>query len=701
MVDNLNFNYENYIGRELSWLRFNRRVLLQAAEKDVPILERIRFCSIFTSNLDEFYMVRVGSLHDRALLPNLPSDNKTGLNASAQLRQIYDETKRLYTLRDEVFEKVTSELKSSGVHLVKWKELDKNEKRMAKHFFKKEIVPLTQPYIIDQKHPFPHLHNRRSHILLTLRSKEGKTLFGIVPIPDECPSLLILSTSDPKRSSQIRCITADSVILHEIDELYKKYTIKGRLLFRITRNADIEIGDNFSDDPDDSYDYPTHLKILLEKRDKLCAVRLEYLCSEKREINKEIAFLQSKLGLTKAQCFRSDSPLSYRYLSTLITEASTILKDASYLPIAPILHPASVSKESIFKIIAHSDILLNYPYHSMRTYLDFLREAVYDPRTLSISITLYRLSEHSQIISLLRTAAEIGVKVTAVVELKARFDEENNIHWAQLLEESGCRVIYGMAGLKVHSKVTLVTQRANDTIRQYAHIGTGNYNEQTAKLYTDLSILTADPALTADAEKLFQSLSTGILSYDYRALLVAPTTLKRRILDEIGKEKSKAISGKNAYICIKMNSLTDKDIIDALIDASAAGVKIDLIIRGICCLAAGVPGKTENIRVISIVGRYLEHSRIFIFGEYDGNITNTPRVYIGSADMMTRNTSRRIEVITPILDETIAGTLCELTKYQLRDNVKASEMLPDGTYKKRESEDEPFDSQIRLYKLFS
>ena len=682
-----------YIARETSWLRFNERVLLQADADEVPLLERLRFAAIFTSNLDEFFMVRAGSLSDRALLPDVPPDNKTGLTAAEQLNDLYRDARRLYALRDRIYEKLTSLLAEHGIVETTWNELSKDEKKQAKQFFKKELAPLTSPYIIDAHHPFPHLENKLPHILLTLHMDEEKTLYGIVPVPQNAPKLLCFKDES---SASLRYISTVDIVYHEIDELYKRYSVKSKFVIKVTRNADIAVVDNFSDDPEHELDYMAYLKILLKKREKLGAIRLEYRSSKKCDSDKSLSYLLTKLGLEKNQLYRSVSPISYGFAGPLIREASAMLDELVYRAIPP----TTVAAGEIFARLDERDILLVYPYNSMRTYLDFLREAVFDSRVQSIRITLYRLAQHSEIISLLRTAAEMGKAVTAVVELKARFDEENNIHLAELLEESGAHVIYGMNGLKVHSKVTLVTLKDEDGIKRYAHIGTGNYNEQTAKLYTDLGILTADKILTADADELFRSLINGIPSDSYKSLLVSPTTLKPRILAEIEREKTTALAGHGGYICMKMNSMTDKCIIDALADASAAGVRIDLIIRGICCLRAGVAGKTDNIRVISLVGRFLEHSRIFIFGKCDGNIkTAAPRVYIGSADMMTRNTERRIEVIAPILDRDIADKLIEITRRQLADNVKASEMQVDGTYKKIESYGVPHDSQIELFML--
>lgn len=698
-----------YINRELSWLRFNERVLLQADADEVPLLERMRFCAIFTSNYDEFFMVRAGSLHDRSLLPDVPPDNKTGMTAAEQLSLLYAEAERLYKKRDSIYARLCQDLAKAGVEQLAWDDLSKDEKKLARQFFKKEIAPLTTPYIIDSRHPFPHLVNKQTHVLLCLKPEDGKSeekssreriVYGIVPLPKEA-RLYCQLTSDGENSRivALRYITTEEIMLRMAGELFKKYTVKSCILFKVTRNADIEIVDNFSDDPEQNLDYPGYLKILLKKREKLAPVRLEYLCKKKEETSRLLRFLGGKLGLTKEQIFRTSAPLTFDFASPLIKAASKLLPDAVYQPIPSL----SLSIEgAVMEHLRKSDILMNYPYHSMRTYLAFLREAVDDDAVTSIKITLYRLSSQSEVISLLRAAADKGKIVTTVVELKARFDEANNIHWAECLEEAGCRVIYGMPGLKVHSKVTLVTRKCENGFEQFAHIGTGNYNEQTAKLYTDIGILTADPTICADVDALFRNLSTGVTNDEYEKLLVSPTCLKPRILAEIAAETEAAKAGKRAYIRMKMNSMTDKDIIDALAKASQAGVYVDLIIRGICCLRAGVPGMTDNIRVTSIVGRYLEHSRIFIFGNIDGDVTATPpRVYIGSADMMTRNTTRRIEVITPVNDPQAARTLIELTELELRDNVKASEMLPDGTYKKKESAGEPVDSQIELYKLYS
>lgn len=701
-------NYKSvYINRELSWLSFNLRVLKQAEAPEVPLLERMRFCAIYTSNLDEFFMVRAGSLHDRTLLSPQPIDDKTGMTAGEQLHELYKAAHAQYPKRDKIYRKIAEELRERGVISPKWNELDKAERKSVEQFFTSELSPILRTHIVDQNHPFPHLENKQPHIILTLKNRPGgkqsgeRLLYAIIPLPHEAPKYWSKTETDENGNFvSLKYITSERIIMHYTGRLYKKYDIKSKLLFKVTRNADLEIGGEENDDITSDHDYLKHIKTLLKKRDKLSPVRLEYLYSENAESTKTIELLRKRFSLSKEQVYCTHSPLSYDFASELIKELSKIIDGGCYAPIAPI--PAT-NERSIFAAVEKRDLLLNYPYNSMMTYIDFLREAAYDENVESIKITLYRLSRYSEVVSLLKYAAARGKNVTAVVELKARFDEENNIHWAEALEESGCNVIYGIGGLKVHSKVTLVTKKEQDCYRRYAHIATGNYNEQTAKLYTDIGIITADEEICGDAAALFENIEAGRLSDEYKRLLVSPTCLKQRLLTEIEREKTAALLGKTGYIRLKMNSLTDKQLIDALIGASKCGVRIDLIIRGICCLRAGVPGETDNIRVISIVGRYLEHSRIYIFGENaqnPGASDRSPRVYIGSADLMTRNTTRRIEVLTPVLDDSIASKLITLTDLELRDNVKACAMRPDGSYKKIESQDKPCDSQIEIYNLY-
>ncbi len=683
-----------YIGRELSWLKFNERVLSEADSPTVPLLERLKFLSIFTSNLDEFFMVRVGTLDAREGVSDTMLDNKTQLSPGEELDLLCRESERLYAARDGVFSRLVAELSQSGVRRLCWNELTKEQKRSVRRYFRKELAIFTSPYIINSHTPFPHLENNIIHVLLTLRDKAGNSSIGIVPLPPSAKGYYVIE----KGCDSLDFIISEEIMLHCCAELFSEYKVKGAMLFKVTRNADIEYQDGLSDESEPTPDYPTYLKIQLKKREKLGAVKLEYFLSGAGDglstsDRWALDFILSKLSLPKSRCYRSFSPLGYNFASSLWDEAAEIIPNGLYKKITPIY----TKREGILNKLDSSDILLSFPYHDFREYLDFLREAVYDKRTRSIKITLYRLAKHSQVISLLCDAASRGIKVTAVVELKARFDEENNIHLAELLEEAGCSVIYGMSGLKVHSKLTLAVLDDSERELRYAHIATGNYNEQTAKLYTDLALLTSDEAITADASELFCAIESGKLCKNYRELLVSPTTLREGIIREIKREKRRAERFGKGYICFKMNSLTDKTVIDALIDASCAGVKIDLIIRGICCLAPQIPGKTENIRVISIVGRYLEHSRIYIFGQPTKG--EPSRIYIGSADMMTRNTTRRIEVLTPIKSPKAALKLYNITRFELLDNVKSSELDQDGSYKKTESNGKPFDSQMELFRL--
>ena len=686
-----------YINRELSWLQFNLRVLMQADSPEVPLLERLRFCAIYTSNLDEFFMVRAGSLHDRSLLSVQPIDDKTGMNASEQLKELYLTVHMQYPIRDRIYHKLSDEMAAKKIVYPKWSKLDKGEKNKVEKFFDSEIVPVLRPYMLDVSHPFPHLENKQLHILLCLKNRSSEKLHGdrlayaIIPVPREVPTYWSeLKTDEAGEFTELKYLPTEQIILRFAAKLYTKYSIKAKLLFKVTRNADLEFDSEEFDEVGDNQEYPKYIKNLLKKRERLSPVRLEYHYSNKPDTAKLIEFLQRRLSLQKSETYCVHSPLSYEYASDLIKDASQLVKDGIYKPIPQL---RAYTGPSVFAGIEDHDILLNYPYHSILTYIDFLREAVYDDEVESIKITLYRLSRYSEIISLLKYASERGKSVVAVVELKARFDEENNIHWAKALEDSGCKVYYGFGNLKVHSKVTLITKKYGDYTERFVHIATGNYNEQTSKQYTDLGILTKDNEICDDVEKLFYGIEQGVLFDDYKRLLVSPTCLKQSILNEIKRESER---GENGRICMKMNSLTDKDVIDSLIEASRSGVKILLIIRGICCLRAGIEGFTDNIKVISIVGRYLEHSRIYSFG--CGSIAK--RVYIGSADMMTRNTTRRIEVMTPILDPKLRDKLQDIIELELRDNVKACEMQPDGSYKKVESRDAACDSQIEMYKLY-
>lgn len=677
-----------FINRELSWLKFNKRVLEQSRAPEVPVFERQKFVSIFTSNLDEFFMVRVGSLRDMALLGDDYTDNKTGMTPLQQLEAIYRDVRPLYALRDNCQSEIEASLRDFGLIRLDIKNLTPPQTKFVKQYFKREILPLVSPQIIDAKHPFPHLENKRLYVMVSLKHN-GKYCCGIIPVSSVFER--IIAVPDENHKDGFSYLLVEDVLLKFAGDIFKQFGISGRSVVRITRNADVEVEDNFSDD---DVDYRDYVKVIIKRREKLSPVRVETYSGSYSKSDKLGRYLTERAGLAAAQCYFSKTPLDMSYAFRLEEKlpAKTAAK-AVYTPLYPQNCPDISPLDNVFATAMERDIFLSYPYYSMRPYLKLLEEAADDPDTVSIKITLYRMSNNSEVVSLLCRAAENGHEVTAVVELKARFDENNNIGWSERLEEAGCRVVYGIDSLKVHSKITLITKKSGETISCVAHIATGNYNEKTAKLYTDVGIITSDEKICSDAVDFFQNLTLGIPDGDYSCLLVAPHSLKSGIIDEIHAEKEKAASGQKAYIRMKMNSLTDKEIIDELVDAAKSGVKIDLIIRGICCLRPGIVGETDNIRVVSIVGRFLEHSRIFIFGDDPSK----RRTYFGSADLMTRNTTRRIEIIAPVFDRAIAGKMFEMTELMLADNVKQCVLCSSGEYERAISDSKPLDSQYELY----
>lgn len=680
-----------YINRELSWLKFNKRVLEQADAKEVPAFEQLRFISIFISNLDEFYMVRAGSLYDRSLLKEEMSDNKTGMTAHEQLERLYEETRPLYALKDATYKRVSDTLDSFGLIHAEMDELSTAQKKYLKQHFKREILPLLSPQIIDTMHPFPHLENKHLYVVAALKY-EDKASYGIIPVSNVLRRVIFIPSENGSFTGTY--LLVEDLILKYAGEIFKQHKIAARTIIRVTRNADITVEDNFSDD---DIDYRDYVNVIIKRREKLTPVRFEASAKNKSKNGKLIKYMLSKLGLSDEQCFFTQAPIDMSYIGELerfILKNTQVDKSIFFAPLSQRKNSQLDSVQSITALALREDIFLSYPYDSMKHYLQLLEEAVNDENTLSIKITLYRLSSQSEIIRLLCRAADLGKEVTAVVELKARFDEANNIHWSRRLEEAGCRVIYGIDSLKVHSKITLITRRIDDKISYITHIATGNYNEKTARLYTDVGIITCEDSICKDAVDFFQNMTLGITQKKYKSLLVAPDSLKSGIIDEIRAEiEAGSTPDYEPYICMKMNSLTDKEVIDELVHASQCGVKIDLIIRGICCLQPGIPGITDHIRVISIVGRFLEHSRIFIFGKDAGK-----RVYIGSADLMTRNTSRRIEIITPIIDKRISERLYEMTKIMLKDNVKANLLCTNGEYEHLLRDSKPLDSQIYFFK---
>ncbi|MGI5894140.1 MAG: polyphosphate kinase 1 [Candidatus Merdivicinus sp.] len=657
-------NYRSCMqNRELSWLKFNQRVLEEANCTNTPLLERMHFVSIFTTNLDEFFMVRVGSLIDYMQYSSGYYDNKTGMTAAEQLAKIYRACAPLYALRDEVYERLSGQLATAGLTCLHMKDLSKADAKEASEYFDREIWPVLSPQIIDPSHPFPHLPNKTLNVAVSLE-KDGNIVFGIIPIPAVVGRLFFL------RGEEKRYLLVEDIICYFADRIFDQYRVKSRCVISVTRNADMDMDAGLLDE---DLDYRQHMKKILKRRMRLAPVRLEY----QGDISEEgLKYLRQKLGLEKAQVFQSIAPLDLTYCFALDTRLTTGMKKQlllqSFIPQQSRMVNAS---DSMLRQVDQHDILLSYPYESMRPLLNLLQEAASDPEVVSIKITLYRIARQSVLAEHLIEAAENGKDVTVLMELRARFDEENNIEWAQRLEESGCQVIYGMEGFKVHSKICLITRRTDKGIRYITQIGTGNYNEKTAKLYTDLAILTANQQIGEDAAAFFRNLSLSNLNGEYHKLWVAPVNFKQSILDLTDAEIEKAKAGKEARIQVKCNSFTDRELIEKFIDASMAGVKIRLVIRGICCLTPQIPGMTDNIQIVSIVGRFLEHSRIYTFG-----VGEETKVFIASGDMMTRNTERRVEVACPIYDRTIKKRLLDMMDILLRDNVKAREQFADGRY---------------------
>lgn len=660
--------YGAYFNRELMWIQFDRRVLEEAMEPSTPLFERLKFFSIFTSNLDEFYMVRVGSLLNRMFLCPDYRENKTYMNSGEQIDAINGEVAKLYPLRDSVYSEIMSGFKGRALYHCQFKDLDGQQKHKVRDYLTREINPLLSPQIIDSKHPFPHLENKALYVAVKLRVKNNST-FGVIPIPSGMERVFPVPGTD-------KFLLIEDIILKYCDRAFDGYKIEDKTVIRVTRNTDIDISDEFCG----GEDYRNFIKEKLRRRGKLAPVRLESSTSPDCVIP---SFFAARLGLSEKSCFKCDSPLDTGFTWEL--EKLLRKPEFFYTPFRP---QYSRIHRRVMDEAARRDILIAYPYESMKPLLELVHEAAEDESVLSIKIALYRIGAHSQITQNLCAAAENGKDVTVMIELGARFDETNNIYWAELMEEAGCHVIYGMKNLKVHGKIMLITIKTDGHISYLTHIGTGNYNEHTAKMYCDLNLITADEEMGKDASDFFHSLTISNPKVLYRRLLVAPYGLKNGIIRLIREQRENVSQGVPAHITAKMNSLTDKDIIDELAAASKAGVKIDLIIRGICCIRPGIPGITDNITVRSIVGRFLEHSRVYCFGTGD-----SVKVYISSADMMTRNTERRVEIAAPVLDREIAGEICSMLGAMLRDNVKARILGSDGTYSRVEIAGKRFDCQ--------
>ncbi len=653
--------YEN---RELSWLKFNERVLEAAEDTSVPLCERMTFLSIFQSNLDEFFMVRVGSLEDQKLLSQKLRENKTNMTAGEQIEAILKRVAELNERKDAVYASIMKEVGEKGVHLTDFKALAKSESKYLEEYFMKEIVPLLSVMIVGRKQPFPFLKGQEIYALAVLGTRNGKKKIGIIPCSSSVfPRLIRIPTKDDTY------MLVEELILHFLPKVYKDYKVLEKSVIRVTRNADIDFNAVYDED----LDYRDKMAQIVKLRKKLAPVRLEL----SRDINEDmIKQVCEYAEMEEPHVFLNQAPLD---LSFLFQIEDILRKDANlvYQRRVPQPSPMLKSNEHIIPQILDHDVLLSYPYESIKPFLQMLQEAARDPEVISIRMTLYRLARNSKVVEALTEAAENGKQVDVLVELKARFDEANNIEWSRTLEDAGCHVVYGIDGLKVHSKLCLITRKVGDEIQYITQVGTGNYNEKTSRLYTDLSLITADKRIGEEAAKVFQAILLGSVVEDMEHLLVAPKCLQNKVLAMIENEIQIAKEGKPAYIGIKINSLTDKKIIDKLIDASRAGVKIDMVIRGINCLRSGIPGDTDNIHIVSIVGRFLEHSRIYIFGTHDRD-----KVYIASADFMTRNTLRRVEVAAPLYDETVKNKVRKMFATMLRDNVKAREQQPDGSYQK-------------------
>lgn len=667
-----------YMNRELSWLKFNERVLEEAENKKVPLCERLTFASIYQSNLDEFFRVRIGSLVDQMLLGGKIRDNKTKMTAKEQIQAVLHQVTKLNRRKDAVYDTIMGQLEDYGIRLVDFRKISKKESEYLEKYFLNEIAPVISPTIVGKRQPFPFLKNNEIYAVVVLQTKSGKEKLGIIPCSNTGFKRLVeLPTAGTY-------MLAEELILHYIPEVFERYNIKAKSLIRVTRNADIDADALYDED----LDYRDFMAELIKRRKKLAPVRLELT----REMDGEIVdVLCDYLELDSDYVFQVQAPLD---LSFVFEIQDTLRKtpELFYEKRVPQKSSQFRDGEPVFPQIREKDKLLSYPYESMKPFLNFLREAANDKEVISIKMTLYRVAKHSKIVEYLIDAAENGKEVLVLVELKARFDEENNIEWSRRLEDAGCRVIYGLDGYKVHSKLCLVTKKSEGQVEYYTQIGTGNYNEKTARLYTDLSFMTANVEIGLEAAKVFQALSMEETVDNVQHLLVAPRCLQNKVLSMIDEEIACAKEGKEAYIGLKMNSLTDKKIIDKLIEASQAGVKIDMVIRGICCLIPGVKGKTENIQVRSIVGRFLEHSRIYIFGTQERE-----KVYIASADFMTRNTLRRVEVAAPVYDKDLKMQLEEMFITMLSDNQKARQEDSRGNYEIAEAQETPLNSQEFFY----
>ena len=676
-----------FINRELSWLDFNRRVLVLGKDKNVPLAEQVKFLAIYGSNLDEFFMVRVGSLQERASLMRAKKErdkreNKTNMTAEEQLTAIMPKVAHLQEDCDKYYEKALESLAGCGYKKVDFNALSKEEEHFWKKYFQSELFPILSPQIVDSRHPFPFLRNKEIYLGVLLKEK-GEQILGMVPISSQMERMQVI-----RRDGRTEFALTEELVLHYASLIFGKDAVQETCLFRVTRNADIDVKEGMMDH---DIDYREIMADLLKRRRKLAAVRLQVTPTAPQEI---VRILCEKLELTHKRVFAQKSPLDLSFFYKLTSRMEADGHPELFYPAArPMLPPPDYD---LAAEVEKHDVLLSYPYQSIRPFIAMLKKAAQDPAVISIKMTLYRMARESQIVQALIEAAENGKEVVALVELRARFDEQNNIDWSKQLEEAGCTVLYGFEDYKVHSKLTLITKKGPQGYSYITQIGTGNYNEKTSELYTDYSFITADLGIGEEASNVFQNLAVQKLTETSEKMLVAPLRFKSVLLDEMDRVINAARLGRPASMILKNNSISDRDIILKLEEASCAGVRIDMIVRGICCVRAEVPGKTENLHIRSLVGRYLEHGRIYSF--YDGTTT---RIYIASGDFLTRNTECRVEVGVRVEDPVLIRKLSEILQLQLRDNVNAREMKADGSYQKvKAAPDEALvNGQMGMYDL--
>ena len=668
-----------YTNRELSWLQFNERVLDEAGNESVPLAERLTFASIYQSNLDEFFMVRVGTLMVQMHSDEKIRENKTGMTSEEQVDAILEHTVELEQKKARIYEQLMGELEPQGIRIINFNKLSKKEGALLETYFDQNIAPFLMPMIIGKQQPFPFLNNKELYALVLLNTKGGKTKTGIVPCTNSVFKRLIEIPSRPGNF-----MLCEELILHFVSKLYPTYTVKEKSIMRVTRNADIDDIEVYDED----MDYRNVMERLIKQRTRLSPVRLELSRQINNKKKKELAKF---LGVHTNHIIQVGTPLDLSFVFQLqgyLRDRTELFYDRR----TPQMTPALNLKESILDQVAKKDVLLSYPFESIKPFLRMLHEAAEDEQVVSIKMTLYRVAERSKIIDTLIEAAENGKEVIVLVELRARFDEANNIEMSRRLEDAGCHIIYGLGKYKVHSKLCQIIRNTENGLQYITQIGTGNYNEKTSRLYTDLSLLTGNQEIGAEAAKVFRALMLGETVEETKHLLVAPHCLQNKVLAMMDAEMTKAKQGLPAYIGIKINSLTDKDIIDKLIEASKAGVKIELIVRGICCLVPGVEGKTDNITVISVVGRYLEHSRIYRFG-----VGEQEKLYIASADFMTRNTLKRVEVAAPIYDPDVKNRIRHIFDTIMADDEKGKMQTRDRKYIDRMLGMEKLNSQEVFY----